>query len=74
VSAIQPAQNEESSPEPARRQDTVAERRQPPATVTRKEKPTQKYLSSEIEQELKWSSYQQPVIEISTVLASDRTQ
>lgn len=61
VSVVQPAQNEEASPEPVRRQDTVAERSQQGATkVTRKEKPTPKTPQlSETEQELKWSSYQQ---------------
>jgi len=68
VSVIQPRMR--SRAEPARRQDTVAERRQPPATkVTRKEKPTPKIPLSEIEQELKWSSISScKVIEISTVL------
>ena len=61
VSVVQPAQtDEESSPELAGRQDTVAARRQPPATkITRKEKPTPKTPQlSESEQQLKWSSYQ----------------
>jgi len=49
-----------SSPEPVRRQDTVAERRQQGNEGNTQEKPTPKTPQlSETEQELKWSSYQQ---------------
>jgi len=65
---VQPAQNEESSPE----QLGVRTRG---ATGNTQEKPTPKTPQlSETEQELKWSSYRATaVIETSTVLQSDRT-
>ena len=62
VSVVHPATTEDSSKsETTERQDTVAPRRQPTATkVTRKEKPTRNAPPlSEIEIQLKWSSYQQ---------------
>lgn len=55
------ATEQSSHSKPAGRRDTDAARRQPPAMkVTRKEKPTPKTPQlSEIEQQLKWNSYQQ---------------
>ena len=62
VSVVQPVETTgESSSDPAERQDKVSARQQPTATkVTRKAKPTPNTPQlSEIEQQLKWNSYQQ---------------
>ena len=62
VSVVQPVETTgESSSKPTERQDKVSARQQPTVTkVTRIEKPTPKTPQlSEIEQQLKWNSYQQ---------------
>lgn len=61
VSVVQPETTGESSSEPVERQDKGSAQQQPTATkITRKQKPTPKTPQlSEIEQQLKWNSYQQ---------------
>ncbi len=60
VSLVQPVENSADQPEEARRQDSRTTWQQTPTKVTRKEKPTSNTPPlSEIEQQLKWQSYQQ---------------